>query len=83
MKSVTTKARGTGRKRRVRRGAAAVAANGANGTADCYVEVELGRTAFRAVQKLARAAGCTPFEMCLKLVAEELSWRRSGGGRAV
>jgi hypothetical protein len=50
----------------------AVAGNG-----QCYLEFELDRAQLETIQRLARRAGCTPFEMCVKLIERRLS-RRNG-----
>jgi len=43
-----------------------------------YVEFELKPGMLSEIRALARKAHCEPFEMCVKLVQEQLAARRSG-----
>jgi len=53
-----------------------------SGMDKAYLEFELGPQMLPEVQKLACAAGCSPFQMCVTLLEEGVN-RASGASSAV
>jgi hypothetical protein len=42
-------------------------------TGQAYIEFELDDESLRAVQDLAREAGCEPFDICVQLLRERIA----------